>query len=218
VGLLNLEAADQACARALVLAPGNDRVLYHCSLLAAYLGHADTAISGARRGVALDPLNPLSHRALGDTLRYARRYEEAIAAYQASIAVDPEHSAESYALRGLSYYLAGKLSLAQSSCEARPDYFRSQMCQAMIYHRLGRHGDAVTAVAKILQSAGEAAAYQYAEIHAQWGDRKVALDWLEKAMQLRDPGLVYTKTDPLLDPLRKEPRFQAIERELKFPT
>jgi hypothetical protein len=26
------------------------------------------------------------------------------------------------------------------------------------------------------------------------------------------------KTDPLMDPLRKEPRFQAIERELKFPS
>jgi TolB-like protein/tetratricopeptide (TPR) repeat protein len=217
VGLLNLEAADQACARALALAPGNDRVLYHCSLLAAYLGHADTAISGARRGVALDPLNPLSHRALGDTLRYARHYDEAIAAYQASIAVDPEHSAETYALRGLSYYLAGNLSLAQSSCEARPEYFRSQVCQAIIYDRLGRHGDATAEVAKIVQSAGEAAAYQYTEIHTQWGDRKAALDWLEKAMRLRDPGLVYTKSDPLLDPLRKEPRFQAIERALKFP-
>jgi TolB-like protein/tetratricopeptide (TPR) repeat protein len=217
VGLLNLGAADQACARALALAPGNDRVLYHCSLLAAYLGHADTAISYARHGVAVDPLNSLSRRALGDTLRYARRYDEAIAAYQASIAVDPEHSAESYALRGLSYYLAGNLSLAQSSCEVRPDYFRSQVCQAVIYDRLGRHGDAAAVVAKIMQSGGEAAAYQYTEIYTQWGDRRAALDWLEKAMRLRDPGLVYTKTDPLLDPLRKEPRFQAIERELRFP-
>ena len=89
-GSLKLEAADQACSRALALGPGNVRVLYECSLLAVYLGHADTAISGARHGVALDPLNPLSHRALGDTLRYARRYEEAIAAYQASIAADPK--------------------------------------------------------------------------------------------------------------------------------
>jgi TolB-like protein/tetratricopeptide (TPR) repeat protein len=216
-GLLNLRAADQACARALALAPGNDLVLYHCSLLAAYLGHPDAAISGARHGVELDPLNPLSHRALGDTLRYARRYDEAIAAYQASIAADPEHSAETYALRGLSYYLAGNLPLAQSSCEAKPDFFRSRVCRAVIYGRLGRQGDAAAVVAQITQQGGDAAAYQYAEIYTQWGERKAALDWLEKAVRLRDPGLVYTKTDPLLDPLRKESRFQAMLRELKFP-
>jgi len=36
-------------------------------------------------------------------------------------------------------------------------------------------------------------------------------------MRLRDPGLEYLKTDPLMDPLRKETRFQAVVRELKFP-
>jgi len=36
-------------------------------------------------------------------------------------------------------------------------------------------------------------------------------------VRLRDPGLISLKTDPLMDPLRNEPRFQAIERELKFP-
>jgi hypothetical protein len=36
-------------------------------------------------------------------------------------------------------------------------------------------------------------------------------------MRLRDPG-VLLKTDPLMDPLRNEPRFQAIERQLKFPS
>ena len=216
-GSLKLEAADQACVRAVALGPGNVSVLYECSLLAVFLGHADTAISDARHGVALDPLNPLSHRALGDTLRYARRYEEAIAAYQASIAADPEHSAETYALRGLSYYLAGNLSSAQSSCEAMPDAFRNRVCRAVIYDRLGRHADAAAVVAKIMQDGGDAAAYQYAEIFAQWGDRKAALDWLEKAMRLRDPGLVYTKVDPLMDPLRKEPRFQAVMQELQFP-
>jgi len=29
--------------------------------------------------------------------------------------------------------------------------------------------------------------------------------------------LASLKAEPFMDPLRKEPRFQAIERELKFP-
>jgi len=217
VGLLNLTAADQACGRALALAPGNDLALYHCGLIAAYLGRADSAISTARQGVALDPLNPLSHRALGDALRYARRYQEAITAYQASIAVDPEHAAEADALLGITYYLAGNLPPAQSSCEAKPDYFRSALCLAMVYERIGRHADATAALAKMTQLGGDSAAYQYSEVHTQWGDRKAALEWLEKALRLRDPGLAYAKTDPLLDPLRQEPRFQAVMRELRFP-
>jgi hypothetical protein len=60
-------------------------------------------------------------------------------------------------------------------------------------------------------------AYQYATIYAQWGQRAKALEYLETAMRLRDPGLQLLKTDPLLDPLRQEPRFKALERELKFP-
>jgi len=36
-------------------------------------------------------------------------------------------------------------------------------------------------------------------------------------MRIRDSGLGYLKVDPLLDPLRGEPRFRAVMRELKFP-
>jgi hypothetical protein len=69
-----------------------------------------------------------------------------------------------------------------------------------------------------VQRAGDGAAYQYAQIHTQWNDHRAALDWLDKAKRLGDPGLIKLRTDPLLDPLRKELRFQAIERELKFPS
>jgi TolB-like protein/tetratricopeptide (TPR) repeat protein len=216
-GRLEFAAADAACARALAVAPNNDRALYECSRLAGWLGHVDAGISAARRGVALDPLNPLSHRALGDTLRAAHRYQEAIAAYQDSIAMDPEHSAEAYARRGLSYFLAGDLAQAQSSCEAKPDYYESWVCQAVIYHRLGRHDAAAAALARLVHLGGDSSAYQYVQIHAQWGERAAALEWLEKARHLGDPGLIYLKTDPLIDPLRNEPRFQAVMRELKFP-
>jgi hypothetical protein len=49
------------------------------------------------------------------------------------------------------------------------------------------------------------------------GDTRKALEWLETAMRLRDPAFSYIRRDPLMDPLRKEQRYKAIERELKFP-
>jgi len=39
----------------------------------------------------------------------------------------------------------------------------------------------------------------------------------EAAFRLHDDGLLGLETDALLDPLRKEPRFQTVVRELKFP-
>jgi hypothetical protein len=87
----------------------------------------------------------------------------------------------------------------------------------VIYDKLGRHADAEAVLSKMKAAQGDGPAYQYATIYAQWGDRAQALQWLETALRLRDGGLVQLKTDPLLDPLRKEPRFQALERELKFP-
>ena len=131
--------------------------------------------------------------------------------------MDPEHSAEAYARRGLSYFLAGDLAQAQASCEAKPDYYESWVCQAVIYHRLGRHDAGAAALARVVHLGGDSAAYQYVQIHTQWGEHPAALEWLERARRLGDPGLIYLKTDPLIDPLRNEPRFQAIMRELKFP-
>jgi len=43
------------------------------------------------------------------------------------------------------------------------------------------------------------------------------LDNLELALRNRNAWLVYVKTYAEFDSLRKEPRFQAVMRELKFP-
>ena len=181
------------------------------------MGHFDAGLAAARRAVVLDPLARESHSVLGRALYAARRYEEAVAAFAEVISLDPDFKA-TYAERGLAYYGLGDLQSARASCETKPDYWESQQCLAVIYDKLGRHADAEAELAKMKAALGDAAAYQYATIYAQWGNRAKALEWLETALRLRDPGLEYLKTDPLLDPLRKEPRFQAIERELKFPS
>jgi serine/threonine-protein kinase len=213
---LNFTAAGDEYERALALAPGNATAVNEYALHAAYMGRSEAALAAAQRGVALDPLNVLSHRALGDALQSARRYNESIAAYTDAIAVDMA-PAQPYSRRGVSYYLLGNLQMAQSSCQMKPDYWESWVCLAVTLDKLGRQGDAEAMLPVLVQFGGDTFAYQFAEIYAQWGNQGKALEWLDTAMRLRDAGLLFLRTDPLMDPLRKEPRFQAIERELKFP-
>jgi tetratricopeptide (TPR) repeat protein len=214
---LNFTQANDEFERALILGPGNAEVLRRSGEFAALMGHFDVGISAARRAVVLDPLARQTHYGLGFALYFARRYEEAVAAFAEVISLNPDFKL-TYGWRGLAYYALKDLEHARASCETKPDYWASQWCLAVVYDKLGRHADAEAELAKMKAALGDAAAYQYAAIYAQWGDRAKALESLETAWRLRDPGLETLKTDPLLDPLRQEARFQAVMRELKFPT
>jgi TolB-like protein/tetratricopeptide (TPR) repeat protein len=212
-GPFDFAQASQEYERALALAPGNAEVLRSSSAFAARTGHFDAAIEAARKAVVLDPLDRRSHSNLGLALYLARRYADSTAAFADAIRVRPDFK-PTYASRGFAFIGLGDLQSARSSCEAKRDDWYSQLCLAVVYEKLGRRADAELAKLKKL---GDAAAYQYAQVDAQSGDRAKALEWLDAAIRLRDPGLVQLKTDPLLDPLHQEPRFQAALRESKFP-
>jgi hypothetical protein len=49
------------------------------------------------------------------------------------------------------------------------------------------------------------------------GEKAQALDWLEKGFEVRDPNLPYINVDPTYDPLRSDPRFQALLRRMNLP-
>jgi len=215
-GSFDFAGAGKELEQALQLSPGNAVVLYEYARLAAYLGHTDAAITAARRGVTLDPLNLRTHRELGDMLLYARRYTEALAAYQESITLDPARAVVDYFKAGVAYYLLGDLRAARTSCETKSDAPFSQLCLALVLHKLGQLTDAESALAKAIALSGEAPAYQCAQVYAQWGDQPRALSWLETALHAHDSGLPKLRADPLLDPLRKEPRYQAVERALRL--
>jgi len=215
-GALDFTHASEVYERAMGLAPGNAAVLGEGGIFSVYMGRFDAGLVAAHRAVALDPLNPRSHDRLGEALYWARRYEDAVAALGEVISLESDFQ-RAYGYRGLAYYGLGDLQSARSSCEAQADYWLSEWCLAVAYEKLGRHADAETQLKRMQSAMGDTSAYQYATIYAQWGNAAKALEWLATAMRMRDPGLLYVKNDPLLDPLRKERRFQAIERELKFP-
>jgi TolB-like protein/Flp pilus assembly protein TadD len=215
-GSLDFTRANHAYERAIGLAPGNAEVLARGGRFAATMGRFGASLTAGRRAVALDPLSARSRYLLGQSLRYARRNEEAVAAFGEVISLEPDYDG-AHGLRGLVYYGLGDFQSARSSCELKPDNWASLWCLAVTQDKLGRHTDAEVMLEKLQVAYGDAGPVEYAGIYAQWGNTAKALEWLTAAMRLRNPDLVYVKTEPLLDPLRKEPGFQSIERALKFP-
>ena len=213
---LDYTHAGEVYERALALAPGDAEVLARSGAFAVVMGRFDAGLAAVRHAVALDPLNPQTHEALGESLFWARRYQEAVAVFGEVTSLEPDFK-RAYGFRGVAYYSLGDLQSAQSSCETKPDHWSSMWCLAVTLEKLGLHADAEAELKKLQAVFGDAAAYQCATIYAQWGDAAKALEWLGRAVRLPDAGVVYVKTDPLMDPLRNEPRFQAIERELRFP-
>ena len=112
--------------------------------------------------------------------------------------------------------MLGDFESARSACEQDADENEGEFCLAITYDKLGRHADAEAMLAKVRAKEGDTGTLSYCQIYAQWGNTARALDWLDTAVRLRDPYLRNLRI-PFFDPLRREPRFQAIERELKFP-
>jgi tetratricopeptide (TPR) repeat protein len=194
-------------------------VLRDYGVFAVEMGHTDAGIAAARRAAALDPLNSDSHGHVSEALWSARRYDEALAAYQHGLTLlRPKDLLWTAGVGKLIYYALGDFEKMRAVCEGVREAVNDfQDCLALAYQKLGRQADAETALARFKALQGDAGAYGYATIYAQWGNTPKALEWLEMALQLRDPELINLKTTLLLDPLRNEPRFQAIEQELKFP-
>jgi TolB-like protein/DNA-binding winged helix-turn-helix (wHTH) protein/Flp pilus assembly protein TadD len=212
---LGFEDANREYQRALALAPGDANLLAYYGEFAVQMGQVEAGLAAAHRSVVLDPLNSQNHLSLGISELMARRVDDALLALKHAKALSPDDAGIN-AWLGYAYYHSGDFQSARRACESA-DPSNKPICLAMVYNKLRRHADAETVLTRFQADWGDSGALFYAMIYAQWGDTARALDWLETAMRHRDPYLEKLKTGTVFDPLRKEPRFQAIERELKFP-
>jgi TolB-like protein/class 3 adenylate cyclase/Flp pilus assembly protein TadD len=213
---MNFTESEKEFRRAIKLDP-NYATAHHWfgnSLLAS-LGRFDEAIAEGKRSVELDPLSLINNADLGGTLMVARRYDEAIAQLQRTLALDANFYYAHWNLGEVLYYkgdLAGCIRECEKarSLEEDPEAL-GLLAQA--YIKTGRKEDGL----KILAELNETARRSYvrpelfAMIYTALGDKSKAIQLLEDEYQNRDGfDLTGIKTDPRLDPLRDEPRFQGL--------
>lgn len=56
--------------------------------------------------------------------------------------------------------------------------------------------------------------YEIALVYAGLGEKSKAFTWLENSYKSHNEGLTNLKIDPCLDPLRSDPRFDALVRRV----
>jgi tetratricopeptide (TPR) repeat protein len=206
-------------ARAVTLGPGNKDVLWAYSVFLTGEGKRDSAIRYARQAWSIDPENPNSWADLAFTLYLAGATDSAIAVYEQAVKLDSTLWTNYYT--GMHAYRdAGQRDRADAAAEKflkLGGYTVSQaLAYASVHYRLTGN---TTKIREIADSLSAMSRRQYvspselATIRLAMGDRKGALDAIEKAAREHDIMLA-DNLRHTLSPLRGEPRYEAVRRKV----
>ena len=215
-GLLEYDwtGAEESFARARTLSPGSAAVLsqhawYH---LVPRLRLED-AVSQAQEAAALDPLSPLIRGHLGLTLQAARQYARAADECGRAVELAPGL----WWLRwfyGTSLLLRGKRELGFRQCQLAFEETRNPVvvgAMAMLCGLYGRRGQARQLLKDLRETAERTyvAPAAFAWAYLGLGDDR-AFEWLDKAVDARDPVMTHLPSMPFYDGVRADPRFRPL--------
>src|ERR1700674_991680 len=182
-------------------------------------GDFDRAIAEGKRAVQLDPLSLVIIADLGGDYMMARRYDEAIAEFKKVLAMDSRfYNARWQMAEALQ--LNGQLQEAIKEYEKTINEQENHRMLALLstaYAGVGKRDEALKLLAQLDEAATRryVGAYNYALAHMGLGEKEKAIDDLERAYRERsDPHIVNLKFDPMLDPLRGDPRFEALVQKV----
>jgi TolB-like protein/tetratricopeptide (TPR) repeat protein len=214
-------AAEQDFQHALRL-NSNDALVHHW--YAEHLigiGQAERAITELERARELDPLSLPINGILGRVYRDARRYQESFDQCRKTLDLDPGFA--------MGHWCLGVSNVAlKRYAEAVTEMKRAYALGATpvdayglgyAYAMAGNRSDARAVIEELKRSSGKSyvPAYYIASIYAALDEKNQAFAWLQRAYDERDPQITLLLLDPFIDPLRSDPRFNALVRQVGFP-
>jgi TolB-like protein/class 3 adenylate cyclase/cytochrome c-type biogenesis protein CcmH/NrfG len=198
--------AERSYRRALELAPGNALVLHQSGFLVGNMGRFDEGIALGRRAVEQDPLSAPAYFFLGLTCWTAQRPADAVAAMRKALDLAPKYAA-AHVWLSMVLLQQGMIDEALQEALLEPEEWARLFGSAVIQHAAGRQAESDQALHELAEKCGDIAAYQVAQAHGARGEISPAFAWLERALAQRDPGIFWTKVDPLLRSLHTDPRW-----------
>jgi TolB-like protein/tetratricopeptide (TPR) repeat protein len=208
-------AGAEALRKATALDPNNTLVQQMSGHLAAGIGKMSDAIAHFRRAADSDPLNMLPRKYLGRALHYGGQSAEAAAELRDAIGFNARFPGLHYEL-GRALLLLGQPAAASAAFEGETDASWRRIGLPLGYFATHRQKEAQAALAALVaESAGSE--FQVAEAYAYSGQTDKSFEWLDRARTLHDPGIIWTRRDPLLASIAGDPRFDAFLESVHMP-
>jgi len=213
--------SDQEFQRAIALNPNYPTAHQWYAECLYATGRFDEAIAESKRALALDPMSVAINGSLGAAYFFARKYDLAIEQYRKTMQMDPNL-----------WMVQTDLFWTYTVKEMYPD----AVSQLQANVSLAGHAPESTALGEAFQKSGFRSVlkyrldqllknrdlrpreYEVARTYVRLAQTNEAIATLERLYTTREGGIVYIKTDPVLDPLHSDPRFQDLVRRINYPS
>jgi serine/threonine-protein kinase len=218
----DVAAAEQEMKRALALDSNNASIhISYAAFLAIVRNNRQEAIAEARRVQELDPasISVTTKITTGWVFFFVHEHNQAVRQAQAALAIDPNYPQ--------AYYVLGQVAIGQSRPADAVAPFEKAVAlfprdSVSLAYLASAHALAGqrTKAQVILNELSEKAKREYISpmrfvwIYASLGDVDSAMKWLQKSYEERQPMLWWLNVNPLMNPLRRDPRFSELLRKM----
>lgn len=230
----NWPAAERDFERAISLNPNYSPAHHwYANLYLIPQARVEEAVAEMKLAATLDPVSLIVTTDLGWSYYLAHQYDKALGQYSKALEMSPEFVPVHFRLSQYYYQIgaydkalthaqeavrldgepdAASIDPSHATPLTREDYLKYTR-QRLDDLLSGRTNFGVTPSHKSVRTLNEG----YAVFYAQLGETDPAIQSLQRAVKDRNPGLIYLAVEPTFDGLRRDPRFQEIERGIGLP-
>jgi TolB-like protein/Flp pilus assembly protein TadD len=209
----NAKGAEAEYRRAAELAPASAEPKIGLSSVLGDFDRIEEAVELLQEAVRLEPLTANAHFDLARLLTSLGRYDEAVQSARKAIELQPggagtwEMLALVEAKRG-----DGEAALKAAAQESDPDWRAYAL--ALAQQARGDRPAADAALDALIAGHSDDMSFQIATVYAFRGDADKTFEWLDRAYEKRDPGVMAIIDNPFTRELRSDPRFAAFCRKV----
>jgi tetratricopeptide (TPR) repeat protein len=163
-----------------------------------------------------EPLDLVSLYNVADCLRLVGRLEEAEQAFRYVLEINPEDWGSHTGL-ALVMLAQGRPEEAWEELTLEVDPQQQEWGRVLALHSLGRTEESDQALQAFIEAHQSWAKVFIAIVHAWRGEKEQAFEWLNHAVDTRDPQAGVIGTEPIFKPLHDDPRWDALLAHMNLP-